>query len=59
MPNHLGRGGKGLVGGGPGHGGSCGVEGTVLWKMCLVDMTVGFKFGARIVEIDPVTNQKN
>jgi hypothetical protein len=39
VPNHLGRGGRGLVGGGPGHGGSCGADDEVLWKMRFVDMT--------------------
>ena len=39
MPNHLGRGGRGLVGGGPGHGGSCAAADEVLRKIRFVDMT--------------------
>jgi len=32
IPNHLGRAGIGLVGGGLGQSGSCGAEDEVLWK---------------------------
>jgi hypothetical protein len=38
VSNHLGRGGKGLVGGGPGHGGICGAGDEVLWKIRFADM---------------------